>query len=412
MYLFVISLPFTAFSVFSFCGKSIILSWFLIFLLGIVNFKKIISSFYMPRVVYVWVLALIFSIAAVFLFNGAVFGKNFTQILNIIIMLLHLPVLWVVFKEKKFDDAKKLISLLVAVSFILSLFTFYQYISYYLTFLPPLDLFRNANIYNIYRGTGIEGWSGTHRVTGTAPEPGYWAAFLLIPMSFLLPYFFHPTKFFLKKITFLALLASFFLTFGRTGWAGLAVIVLLCPLIHRIPVKIKYAYVAALMSAFMVALVIVENGFLSLAFTDLSYFERLSSLKLAFDIFSGNPFFGIGFGAFDQAVRGYDNLAFNHLVVHNFYIRLLVETGIVGIVAFLAFISFICLKIFNSLKLSVLLGNRDEIYFAESLGLAFASIVVFWFFVPGYNFSYIWFIISLIAALPIIFKKQINLTGQ
>jgi len=154
LYIFVFSLPYTAFSIFKIGGKDIIFSWFLIFLLLILNFSKIKKINKIFIIIYIWFCVLFLSIVKLEFLKGFISIKGFTQLLTMIGMMIHLFVLYAILKNKSFEEIMKLINILFFSTILLSLYSYYQYFTYFLTFLPKIDIFRNANIYLIYKGTG------------------------------------------------------------------------------------------------------------------------------------------------------------------------------------------------------------------------------------------------------------------
>lgn len=398
--LFVFSLPFTAFSVFKIGGRDIIFSWFLVFLLALLNIPKLKRPGKVIVILYIWFFILFLSVANLGFLEGFIPVKGFTQLLMVIIMMIHLVVLYVLFRDKTFIEIKKLIGVLIFSTFLLVLYTFYQYSAYYLTFLPQIDVFRNAEIYFIYKGTGIEGWSGTYRAYGVAPEPTFWASYLLIPLAFLVPYLFSSLrKFWIKKILFFLFFISLILTSGRAGWIGFIVILLISPLILKIPSIMKISYF--LITLILITVVfggVIGNYFKTPLFTDISFEDRLHAEITALEIFSTNPILGIGFGNFEDFTQRYLGTPF--LVTHNFYLRILAETGIFGFLIFLLFLGFLFQTLIKSHAAIRQIKNSEIQKFVQGLLLAFFSILIIWLFSEGYNFSYMWFIFALMISLP------------
>lgn len=404
--LFVFSLPFTAFSIFQIGRKDIIFSWFLIFLLTLINIPRIRRASKIIVILYVWLVILFLSIVKLEFLEGFMPAKGFTQLLMMVIMMVHLFVLSIILRKKPFIEIRKLINILFFSTFVLSVYTFYQYSSYFFSFFPQIDFFRNAEIYYIYKGTGVEGWSGTHRVYGVAPEPTFWASYLLLPLSFLLPYVFPFRKFLIKKFLFLVFFISLVLTFSRSGWVVFIMMLFIYPFTLRITPNLKICY------SFIVLITIVFGGIIGdylevPFFSDLSFLNRINTGKVALEIFFDKPILGIGFGNFYLFSNNW--FVLNHSpsspVTHNFYLRLLAETGLCGFLIFLLFLGFLFQSLVKGYKHTKQTKNLEKIKFFQGLSLAFFSILISWLFGEGYNFSYIWFIFALILILPDIFKK-------
>ena len=413
--LFVFSLPFTAFSVFQIGEKDIIFSWFLVFLLGLLNikrFKKIDKRLtFLLFILFLWWIFLFLSVVKTSFLNEDIYQKEFTQLFNILIMMIHLPILYVVFRNKKFSEIKKIINVLLFSTFLLVFYSFYQYFSYFVNFLPKVDFFRNATIYGIYRGSGMGGWSGTYRTCSVAPEPTFWASYLLIPISFLIPYLFSFRKFWIKKILFLLFFLSLVLTFGRSGWIGFALMLLIVPLVLKISPKLKFCY-------FMITLILITFTFGGIIgnylkipiFSDSSFAQRLYAQLSAFEIFSTNPILGVGFGNFQNFAENYfiSKPYFSFLVTHNFYLRILAETGMLGFLIFLLFLGFLFREALRGKLMTKQIKNKEIERFVQGLELSFFSILIVWVFGSGYNFSYIWFIFALILVSPQILFETIK----
>ncbi len=409
IYLFVFSLPFTAFSVFSFGGKSVILSWFLISLLVVLNFQKFKKISEEVIILCVWIFILFLSVVSIGFSQGFISVKFFYQLLNAGIMMIHIPVLCLVIKDKNLKYVKKLINILLFSAFLSALYGFYQYLSF-LNFLPQIDILRNADIYCIYKGVGIEGWSGTYRSYGFFPEPSFWACFLLIPMSFLAPYLFSFRKFWIEKFLFLMFLLSLFITFGRSGWVGFLLMILIFPFTAKINLKSKILYFTMALVLLLLFFGSCLSGYLKLPIlSDLSFYQRFGAQAAAYEIFLERPLLGVGFGNFENFADDYftykeENISF--LVAHNFYLRILAETGLIGFAFFLFFLCFLYKKINDAKRIVYKTKNESARKIVQGTELSFFSILFFWIFVACYNFSYIWFIFALIAILIKLLKKN------
>ncbi|MFN4245933.1 MAG: O-antigen ligase family protein, partial [Brevinematia bacterium] len=124
-----------------------------------------------------------------------------------------------------------------------------------------------------------------------------------------------------------------------------------------------------------------------------SFYNRVDSYKLSFDILRKNIFFGVGLVNFKFYVPYYYG---NYL--HNLYLSILVETGILGFISFMVLISFLVynsfLRVIHNFDVSrfgyfisviffLIHGFIDNTLYVFSLG------AMFWFFV-GILFRYRW----------------------
>lgn len=82
---------------------------------------------------------------------------------------------------------------------------------------------------------------------------------------------------------------------------------------------------------------------------------RLVLYEAAWDIFKENPLFGIGWGQFIVVTSG--QLLSRDLIVHNVYLQLLAETGLVGFFAVITPIMYCYYKTFRAIRL---LFNKEE----------------------------------------------------
>jgi len=87
---------------------------------------------------------------------------------------------------------------------------------------------------------------------------------------------------------------------------------------------------------------------------------RLSSLKVAFQIFRDYPFLGIGSGSFYPKDGEIELLCYNDMMTardpHNLYALILSEQGIIGIIAHIAFFLFV---------LNIFYKNMEKIYIPD-----------------------------------------------
>lgn len=174
---------------------------------------------------------------------------------------------------------------------------------------------------------------------GTFPHPNVLAGFLVIGLVFILqglslkafkdrPYW----KIFLSLSLVLGL-AALFLTFSLSAWLAFLLITVPFLLLSIYP-KIK----ALMISAGLILIVLS----LSLRFSFLapeSSFSRRSQLnKISWQMFLDNPLTGVGLNNFTVTMEkyGYVTAATRFLQpVHNLYLLILSETGIIGCLGFL-----------------------------------------------------------------------------
>jgi O-antigen ligase len=117
--------------------------------------------------------------------------------------------------------------------------------------------------------------------------------------------------------------------------------------------------------------------------------QRLDLWLIALDTFSAHPLFGVGFGAFPSIAetRGFTKNEFFIPVVHNTYLSVITETGIIGFLLFLAVLAVVIRNIITQSP-----GDR----------LASAALFYSWFMVGNFvtyehkSFTWLCFIIIII----------------
>src|SRR3989344_388854 len=101
--------------------------------------------------------------------------------------------------------------------------------------------------------------------------------------------------------------------------------------------------------------------------------DRALYQKVAFEIIKDKPFFGVGYQNFVLAMDDYSPVelkSYQHQPVHNIYLLVAAETGIIGLTAFLIFIGFILKHAWK---------KRNDIFFATLLS-GFVAMLVAGFF--------------------------------
>ena len=161
-------------------------------------------------------------------------------------------------------------------------------------------------------------------------------------------------------------------------------VVLLCERKRRFSLRVKHKKIFRIVSAFLLLLLvaIVLYKMLPLVrdkvdalvsrFTeeDETLSGRTTLYALAYDLFKTNPVFGIGWGMFrGQTQNIFGSSYTNTYEVHNVYLQLLCETGIIGVIAFLVAVSVTLLVSIKKYRCLVLSGVRTKVYYACRLGI-------------------------------------------
>jgi len=267
------------------------------------------------------------------------------------------------FNFKKLFDFRRLAQVLVASGFIQSLVAIGQYFnqkSLGLRFLTESPL--GINIDGVAK-IGVDNFK-LIRAYGGLPHPNLLAAFLLIAI-FALAFLWLDKKhsfrnYSILSIVFFFLFFGLFLTFSRLIMFVFALLILTyLGVLFRKQKK-------QILGLFLI-LVISSSIFAYFAWPEISsrfYIssgEQAVSLRsfyneTAFEIIREQPFLGTGIGNFVWNIRGMFNLlpGWIHQPVHNIYLLIASETGLIGLSVFLFFLFQLLRRSFKAEKIFLL----------------------------------------------------------
>jgi len=412
--LFVLSLPLLAFSLIALGGKDLLASYVTTGMLMFYIFmKKKDTKIYFPKeakaflcfIIYVF----LFSLLNIYFGGGA--DKNLTQMLITAMYFMFYMLLINIFSSFRYKQAAKYINIFIFICFMASLYSIFQF------FMPNSDILggflRNANKSFVITSQGFRmvGMENFGRVSGFAPEPSMWAAFLAVPLALMLPrlYFSMSAR---KLLLYLVILSAFIMTYGRTGWLAFILAILLLPIFILKGVKRKVAIVFV---SFFIAIGLIGMAYFGAQGLDGSVIERLQGQMTAVNMFRSNPVFGVGLGGFSINKDLYAPAGSSVITrdtgnyAYNLYIRLLAETGIVGTLLWLIFIKTIWDRYYSFYVSNVeILRDNNIKSFLIGLGLAYFTIIFSWINIEGFNFMYIWFVLSLMSCMPTVISKNMN----
>ncbi|MFH0891348.1 MAG: O-antigen ligase family protein [Candidatus Falkowbacteria bacterium] len=207
-------------------------------------------------------------------------------------------------------------------------------------------------------------------------------------------------------LVFCILITALFFTFSRAAWAGLilgTLIIFLSALIKKDLSTQKYLLKIVLAGGIMIF--IFFNLFSDLVLTRLSRdtrleiksnTERVVSLKSAREIISNNWIFGVGAGNYTHYLHKMepDLKAWDYQPVHNVFLLIWAEIGILGLVLFITALCVISYELWKRVKTS-----RDEVY---KISLLAALIVMFqfdhWWWSGHFGILFFWLIIGIILS--------------
>lgn len=306
-------------------------------------------------------------------------------------VVLHFMLLSYFFRRLSWADYRTVIRWAVIGLAAVSAYSLYQFVGLTRGW-PGVDVLRNSQLYSIFHSGGRSGWSGTVRASAFAPEPSMWAGQIVSSLGLL--WFIHGR--WKRGAVALLMGLSLLLTFSRVGWLALAFMPVVLAIaqwrtIRAVAVPIFLGLGAAL---YVIASVETDVWQRLLAFTDRSVRIRLETQLQALELWLQHPLIGIGYGSFGLFTSGesVDRVTFN------FYLTLAVGTGVLGLGLFLGFL----FSIYHRLQLVFARVRHHPRLRGYCLGMlmVLAGTVIVWGGVPGFNFSYIWFLLALAATLP------------
>ncbi len=215
------------------------------------------------------------------------------------------------------------------------------------------------SVFQVYAGVGyivfvgqeyaIERYHGS-RALGLAESPGTWGTFLLIPLSFAIMSY-KNIKNIAINISVIAIMCGIMLTKSRSAIIGVVAIVVWWIFRGNVIISKMWRYVCA--SVFVVIVVVVailyaynpDTG----TVVDRSVGDRIIIWYNAWYLFLDNMYIGVGMGNFETIMAQmcwYKDIPYDYhgdiirsdVEAHNFYVDILVETGILGFTIFMAFL--------------------------------------------------------------------------
>ena len=416
--LFIFSLPFLAFSLFTFEGNDLLVSYITALLLLFYLFvRKNDAKIHFPKefkfIIY-FVIYISASLIYRYLSGQSINNTFYSQLMTIIIYSFFYLILINIFIMQKIKRISYYIHYFILICVILSIYTSLQ------AFVSPdsmlFHLFRNTN--SSWRpiltlGGNYATWGNLNRVTGLGIEPMTWSAFLAIPLSILFPRLIF--KFRIKDLfSFLFIFICFLLTCSRTGWIAFALAIIYLPIF--ILTGIKRKIFVSIMTIFVcISSVVFINYYINnmKIRTDWSLLERMAGTNSSWNMFIDNPLIGIGYGGFSLKRDEYSvnyGPGVTGSYSYNYYIRLLGETGIIGFCLWILFIRSLLIKLFSQYKY-IKENNKIKVFYL-GLCMALLSILFSWINVESINFMYMWFIFALIGVLPVVMKKSLSDQGE
>ena len=253
---------------------------------------------------------------------------------------------------------------------------------------------------------------------GSDYNPTTAASLLLTGVVFALTHMLATSRW--RKIMLMVVLLgtmAIVLSFARSAFLAYGVIVILLVWRYRRSRYLPVALIAATIC-----------GVLAIPFVPVEYFERLGSIfgagsgrdwtlnrrmtynVIGLDLLWRNPVFGVGPGNF---VHHFSDNAYRHLPgrtllgreLHNMYLSVLVQYGLIGSLPFFAMIGYAFRHLRAICQTPVDPGMR---VIAMSLGYAFGAYLVACLFLPNEYTKYTWLLPALCAALHRVNIKELT----
>ncbi len=179
------------------------------------------------------------------------------------------------------------------------------------------------------------------RSYATFPHPNVFGGYLVSVLSFFIPVYSQRNKhlsyftsWYMVKVTaILFSLVGIFISFSRSAWTAVLVLILMF-LLWRRSTKLTWIMATIIGSGLLAEELIVGRFSELLGEGAISVSERVRLMKAGFTMFYSRPLFGVGLGGFIPKLPEVLAPPFVLQPAHSFYVLLFAETGIVGAVLF------------------------------------------------------------------------------
>lgn len=184
----------------------------------------------------------------------------------------------------------------------------------------------------------------------------------------------------------------------------------------------RFLQLLALISFITLILIIIKpdlsvnvyNFLLSVFFHDSSiepgdslatYYARLHDKNIGLNLFLKNIFFGVGFSNQFWVTPPFPSL------IHNYYLVILIETGIIGFILFISIVIFTFYNLIRARNHYSAIKNKIMISMLNGILVSIFSILMFFNTQPGVHegLRHLWILIGIAAAVDEIYlKKSLN----
>jgi O-antigen ligase len=436
LWMFVLTMPLMSFAIFYKIQLSFVAGFLglAVFAIRYLNGKERISPFLPWPLLAFFGVVVASSLMSLIIVRGDFMGetplfKSFKQILQLAFMIgLFVWIGSIVNSEHRFRLVTKYLYLSTAVVCLYGIYQFFGVLRGWplsAGFDNPAYSVRDASAPGFMLAGSSGGFYDIPRVYSTAPEPGFFANFLLLPFSISLASVLTRKgikrgSILLEYLVFGVTSAVLILTFSRAGYVAAIVSLLVILFLSRGWRESRKYLVSALavgavvfVIGFLVASVLNESSdgdkrIESYVFemfertTDPledSTFGRLNADAAAVGMFWDHPVLGVGIGNFGFL---YDHYAPTPEVdswpsAQSLYLGLLAETGILGLITFVSFLVWAVRK--GRQAINRFAGNSFMRVVTVGLMASLIAIHFQFIFIYTLNFTQAWFNLALLGAV-------------
>jgi len=260
---------------------------------------------------------------------------------------------------------------------------------------------------------------GISRVGGTFGHPNNFAIYLCLFLPLVFSFFFAPLKKEYKVICgliFLISVSTLILTLSRGGWISFIV-----SMVIFFVLGLKARLISLRRAMFVVIICIIFLAIIIFAFQELiftriysydygSAYSRIPLMKVAMNMIKAHPFLGVGINNYTEVMHLYDDIPRQIIPVgssgvHNSYLGIASEIGIMGLFFFLWFVALLYKQ---GIKI---MGRNDKLIVCLTIGIL-AGISAFLISIMVDNsplvsrrFSFFWILSGITVALGKIRKR-------
>jgi O-antigen ligase len=344
--------------------------------------------------------------------RAEIFDRNLTQLANLLMMVGQYVLFVGAFRLVPAHGMQRVVRAMLWTGLAGAIYSLYQFASVYLD-LPTPDLFRTSTLYlklNTLGPTGAGGWAGVPRAFGAAPEPSFWGGYLALTMALALARLRVAPRA-SSGIVVAVVALALVVTFSRGAWLTTGAMLAVCAA-SLFTKRMALAATAVLVA--MLALTVwplVAGGAVFDRLTDLSAVGRLASQQTGWRIVLDHPVLGIGLGSAEFLVQRYNVLlpsinAFPLEHLYNFYLLVLVSTGLLGFCLFVGFLLALVTRIGAAFAPAAVPGWLGELRLGAAL--LYVACLGFWLNTPGYNFTFVWFALSIVSVTPAVIDAAVS----